>query len=380
MADTNTLDAQFVEQSNRFATKLFRQISAKTQENVVVSPFSISMCLTLAALGAGGLTAEEMYSVLEYGTPKEKQTVANNYSRLMARIATDSTVNVANKVYVMERYAVKSTFNEIATASFRSEAEPVNFADGAAAAKKINGWVEEKTNSKIKDLISPDALDELSRMVLVNAVHFKGTWTYQFDPTLTRPFPFWLNDTESREVPMMNIKKHFAYNNFEQHGFAALELTYSGSDMTMMILLPHERTGLAALEEKLPSLNLAELATQMHKQEVEVFLPKFKIEFTRDLNDDLTELGMGRMFSDSAEFPDLLEQNEPLKVSKVVHKAFIEVNEEGTEAAAATGMIMASFCLIISEPVKFVADHPFIYALMSRERSVFFIGKACKIR
>ncbi|XP_049299678.1 antichymotrypsin-2-like isoform X2 [Anopheles funestus] len=380
MADSNNLDAQFVGQSNSFATKLYQKISAQNAgENVVISPFSISACLSLAAMGASGLTEEEMYSVLEFGTPKEKQTVADNYRRLMARLATDSTVNVANKIYVMQNYAVKSTFNAIATDSFQSEAEAVNFAESAAAAKKINGWVEGKTNNKIKDLISPDALDELSRMVLVNAVHFKGTWTYQFDPSLTRPMPFWLNDKESRNVPMMNIKKHFAYNNFEQHGFSALELTYGGSDMTMLILLPNGRMGLAALEEKLPTLNLAELTTQMHKQEVEVFLPKFKIEFSRDLNEDLKALGMGRMFTDSAEFPDLLEQNEPLKVSKVVHKAFIEVNEEGTEAAAATGMIMATFCMIISEPVKFVADHPFIYALMSPEKSVFFIGKACKM-
>uniref|UniRef100_A0A1Y9H1W8 Serpin domain-containing protein n=1 Tax=Anopheles dirus TaxID=7168 RepID=A0A1Y9H1W8_9DIPT len=377
---SNTPNAQFVAQSNNFAVKLYQQVSAKNVgENVVISPFSISACLSLAAMGAGGLTAEEMYSVLQFGSPKEKQTVADNYRQLMARLSTDSTVNVANKIYVMQNYAVKSAFNAIATDNFRSEAEQVNFAESAVAAKKINGWVEQKTNNKIKDLISPDSLDEQSRMVLVNAVHFKGTWTYQFDPTMTRPFPFWLSETESRDVPMMNIKKHFAYNNFEEHGFSALELTYGGSDMTMLLLLPNERMGLAALEEKLPSLNLAELTTKMHKQEVEVFLPKFKIEFMRDLNDDLTALGMGRMFTDAAEFPDLLEDSEPLKVSKVVHKAFIEVNEEGTEAAAATGIVMMAFCLIISEPLKFTVDHPFIYALMTREKNVFFMGKTCNI-
>ncbi|XP_053662381.1 antichymotrypsin-2-like [Anopheles marshallii] len=380
MADSSNLDAQFVEQSNSFATKLYQKISAQNAgENVVISPFSISACLSLAAMGAGGLTAEEMYAVLAFGTPSQKQTVADNYRRLMTRLASDSTVNVANKVYVMQNYNVKSTFNAVAKESFQSEAEAVNFAESAVAAKKINGWVESKTNNKIKDLISPDALDELTRMVLVNAVHFKGTWTYQFDSKLTRPFPFWVSEKESLQVPMMNIKKHFAYNNFEQHNFAALELTYSGSDMTMLILLPHERAGLAALEEKLPSLNLAELTTQMHKQEVEVFLPKFKIEFTRDLNDDLKALGMGRMFSDSAEFPDLLEQNDPLKVSKVVHKAFIEVNEEGTEAAAATAMLMMTCAMITPMPITFTADHPFLYALRDSQRTILFMGKTVRV-
>uniref|UniRef100_A0A182QL06 Serpin domain-containing protein n=1 Tax=Anopheles farauti TaxID=69004 RepID=A0A182QL06_9DIPT len=381
MADSsNTPNAQFVAQSNNFAIKLYQQVSAKNAgENVVISPFSISACLSLAAMGAGGLTAEEMYSVLQFGTPKEKQTVADNYRQLMARLESDSTVNVANKIYVMQNYAIKSAFNSIATDSFRSEAEQVNFAESAVAAKKINGWVEEKTNNKIKDLISPDSLDAESRMVLVNAVHFKGTWTYQFDPNLTRPFPFWLSDTESRDVPMMNIKKHFAYNNFEEHGFSALELTYGGSDMTMLLLLPNERMGLSALEQKLPSLNLAELTTKMHKQEVEVFLPKFKIEFTRDLNDDLVALGMGRMFTDAAEFPDLLEQSEPLKVSKVVHKAFIEVNEEGTEAAAATGMMIMACSMIISMPKIFSADHPFLYALQDGHKNILFIGKTLQV-
>uniref|UniRef100_A0A1Y9H2D6 Serpin domain-containing protein n=1 Tax=Anopheles dirus TaxID=7168 RepID=A0A1Y9H2D6_9DIPT len=374
---SNTPNAQFVAQSNNFAVKLYQQVSAKNVgENVVISPFSISACLSLAAMGAGGLTAEEMYSVLQFGSPKEKQTVADNYRQLMARLSTDSTVNVANKIYVMQNYAVKSAFNAIATDNFRSEAEQVNFAESAVAAKKINGWVEQKTNNKIKDLISPDSLDEQSRMVLVNAVHFKGTWTYQFDPTMTRPFPFWLSETESRDVPMMNIKKHFAYNNFEEHGFSALELTYGGSDMTMLLLLPNERMGLAALEEKLPSLNLAELTTKMHKQEVEVFLPKFKIEFMRDLNDDLTALGMGRMFTDAAEFPDLLEDSEPLKVSKVVHKAFIEVNEEGTEAAAATGMIMMMRCMPMHP--YFTVDHPFLY-LLRHNQQIYFVGRVANV-
>uniref|UniRef100_A0AAG5D4W5 Serpin domain-containing protein n=1 Tax=Anopheles atroparvus TaxID=41427 RepID=A0AAG5D4W5_ANOAO len=380
MADT--VDTQFVGQSNEFAIKLYKQVSAQNAgENVVISPFSISACLSLAAMGAGGLTAEELFTGLHYGATAAgaKSTVADNYRRLMARLDTDRTVNVANKIYVQQGFSVKGAFNTIATDSFRSEAETVDFAQNTAAAKTINGWVESKTNNKIKDLISPDSLDDSSRMVLVNAVHFKGTWTYQFDPTLTRPFPFWTSETESRDVPMMNIKKHFAYNNFEEDGFSALELTYGGSDMTMLLLLPNERTGLAALEEKLPSLNLAELTTKMHKQEVEVFLPKFKIDFSRDLNEDLKALGMSRMFSDAAEFPDLLEGNEPLKVSKVVHKAFIEVNEEGTEAAAATAAVVRMKRAMPPRRVQFVVDRPFLYVLLlSGARQTAFIGRLAK--
>ncbi|XP_053674893.1 leukocyte elastase inhibitor-like [Anopheles nili] len=373
----NTVSSQFVQQSNKFAISLYQLVSAANPEgNVVISPFSIGACLSLAAMGAGGPTADEMFSALQFDSSKERQTVADNFRALTSRLMSDNTLTVANKIYVMKNYAVKGSFNAVASESFRSEAEEVDFGQNVAAAKTINGWVEQKTQNKIKDLISPDALDELSRIVLVNAVHFKGTWTYQFDASLTRPFPFWLNETESRDVPMMNIKKHFAYNNFEEDGFSALELTYSGSDMTMLILLPNERTGLAALEAKLPNLNLSELTTKMHKQEVEVFLPKFKIDFSRELNEDLKKLGMERMFSDAAEFPDLLEQNEPLKVSKVVHKAFIEVNEEGTEAAAATGMIMMMRCMPMHP--YFTVDHPFLY-MLRHQHHVYFIGRMMKM-
>uniref|UniRef100_A0A182IYC2 Serpin domain-containing protein n=1 Tax=Anopheles atroparvus TaxID=41427 RepID=A0A182IYC2_ANOAO len=330
-------------------------------------------------MGAGGLTAEELFTGLHYGATAAgaKSTVADNYRRLMARLDTDRTVNVANKIYVQQGFSVKGAFNTIATDSFRSEAETVDFAQNTAAAKTINGcWVESKTNNKIKDLISPASLDGSSRMVLVNAVHFKGTWTYQFNTTLTRPFPFWTSETESRDVPMMNIKTLFKYANFEEDGFSALELTYGGSDMTMLLLLPNERTGLTKLEKKLPSLNLAELTTKMYKQKVEVFLPKFKIDFSRDLNKDLKALGISRMFSAAAEFPNLLERNEPLEVSKVIHKAFIEVNEEGTEAAAATGVILTLRSGHFRSSMKrFVADHPFIFALMARKENVIIMGK-----
>ncbi|XP_050092124.1 serine protease inhibitor 42Dd-like isoform X1 [Anopheles aquasalis] len=372
-----TIDAQFVQQSNDFAVQLYKQVSAKNAgQNVVISPLSISGCLSLAAMGAGGLTAEELFAGLRYGKADQRQQVAESYGRLMQRLASDKTLAMANKLFVKEGYKVKSSFNEVATGSFQSEAQALNFAQNVESAKTINDWVEGKTNNKIKDLIAPDMLDDLTRMVLVNAVYFKGTWTYQFDPARTRPMPFWISATESLDVPMMNIKKHFGYNNFEDKGFSALELTYNGSDVTMLVLLPNERDGLAALEEKLPSLNLAEITSQLYKQEVEVFLPKFKIEFSLDLNDDLTELGMGRMFTDSAEFPELLEGNEPLKVSKVVHKAFIEVNEEGTEAAAATGMIMMLRCLPMHP--YFTADHPFVYFLRHQQQ-IYFAGRMAKI-
>lgn len=363
-----TPDALFVRKTNDFALELYKQVIANEKKNVVISPFSISTCLSFAAMGAGGLTAEEMFTVLKYD-PAQKSSVAENYGNIMANLDGNKSLKIANKMYIMENYSVKSNFHEIAKNSFRSEAESVNFGDNTATAKKINTWVEQKTNDKIKDLISSDSLDDYTRLVLVNAIHFKGTWTHQFNPESTRPMAFWISATESVDVPMMNTKKHFKHGVFDDLGLAALELTYSDSDVSMLILLPHERDGLAKLEENLLNIDISDMLGKMHSQEVEVFLPKFKIEFDLDLKETLEKLGMGTMFSDSADFSELLEQNEPLKVSKVVHKAFIEVNEEGAEAAAATGMIMMMRCMIIHP--YFTVDHPFLYILKQNDQMIF---------
>ncbi|ETN65416.1 serine protease inhibitor 4, serpin-4 [Anopheles darlingi] len=306
-------------------------------------------------MGAGGLTAEEMFGGLRYGKADRKEQVADWYGRLMRQLANDSSIAVANTLYVKEGYNVKRSFHDVATGSFQSEVHELNFAQNEAAAKAINNWVEKKTSNKIKDLIAPDMLDEFTRMVLVNAVHFKGTWKYQFNATNTRPMPFWLSDAKSQDIPMMYIKGRFGYKIIRDKGFSALQLSYSGSDTSMMVLLPNERNGLAALEEILPSLNLIELRKQLWRSEV--------------------ELGMGRMFSNAAEFPDLLESNEPLKISKAIHKAFIEVNEEGTEAAAATAFSAKFRTAKAPSVMQFKADHPFIYALLSQDKGVYFLGK-----
>lgn len=190
----------------------------------------------------------------------------------------------------MKGYSVKPTFQEIATNSFNSEAQDVDFAKNQQAAGIINSWVESNTNNKIKDLIKPDSLDSDTRMVLVNAIYFKGFWKHQFDKSLTFKAPFFINEADSVDVDFMRIKKHYNYGIFDDLDATALELPYKDSDITMMIILPNKRSGLADLENKLTSINICDLSKNMYDTEVNVEIPKFKIEFDIELNEPLKKV------------------------------------------------------------------------------------------
>jgi serpin B len=191
----------------------------------------------------------------------------------------------------MNNYSVKRSFNEVATKSFASEAQSLDFSQNTQSAATINGWVEANTNNKIKDLISADSLDSDTRMVLVNAIYFKGFWTYQFDPKNTFKAPFYLNDQDTVDVDYMKVKKHFKYGALPELDATAIELPYKDSDISMLIILPNTKTGLSALEGKLNTIDLGEVSNKLYSQEVNVELPKFKIEFDIELNEPLKKVG-----------------------------------------------------------------------------------------
>jgi serpin B len=191
---------------------------------------------------------------------------------------------------VMKNYSVKKSFNDVATKSFASEAQSLDFSQGQQSASTINGWVESHTNNKIKDLISADSLNSDTRMVLVNAIYFKGMWTHQFDKKDTFKAPFYLNDQDSVTVDFMKVKKHFKYGALPDLDATAIEMPYNNSDISMLIILPNSRTGLSALEGKLNTIDLGEISNSLYKQEVNVEIPKFKIEFDIQLNEPLQKV------------------------------------------------------------------------------------------
>ncbi|XP_053965605.1 serine protease inhibitor 42Dd-like isoform X4 [Anastrepha ludens] len=381
MPHRGQLSAQqdFARKSAQFAVNLFNFIYHKEpQNNIIYSPFSIQTCVSMARMGATGETAAELDRGL--GLPLNNEAaIANTFHNILADYVNSPILKIANKIYIMDTYKVQQEFNEIATTKFFSSAENINFANSEGAANTINKWVESKTNNLIKDLIPPAALSGETRIVLVNAIHFKGEWKHQFPKEATRDDNFYLNEVDSVRVPMMNLKATFGFTYLHDLDASVLEMPYKDSDLSMLVILPSSRTGLATLHEKLKSFDLSEITQRLTPTKVMVKFPKFKAEFEIELKEALENLGMKRMFSRDAEFGKMLDSDERLQVSKVIHKAFIEVNEEGTEAAAATAMTVMYCSFVAHQPPRFSADHPFIYLIRSGTHGQpLFVGEFVK--
>uniref|UniRef100_T1GWS3 Serpin domain-containing protein n=1 Tax=Megaselia scalaris TaxID=36166 RepID=T1GWS3_MEGSC len=332
---------KFKESSVKFSGELFSTIadSDNTTENIIISPLTVQTCVAMAYAGAIGETAQEMIKGLHL-VSDNKEKVAASYVELLDSLNSSPLVKIANKIYVNQDYKLRDSYKKITGKYFHSEADTLDVSDANAAANKVNKWVEEKTNNKIQNLISPDNINDLTRLVLVNAIYFKGNWAKKFRPNIIMKKPFYYSESDSMEVYMMSQKSKLRYGAFEDLEASVLELPYTNSNFSMLIILPNSRTGLKDVATKLKSKSIFKISKKMNETEVSVMLPKFKFDYSVELTEPLKKMGITKMFSNGAEFGNMLKEPEELKVSKVLHKAFIEINEEGTEAAAATGELL----------------------------------------
>ncbi|KAG5883830.1 hypothetical protein JTB14_033751 [Gonioctena quinquepunctata] len=348
---------ELVLQGNSEFTKNHYKVLAQDEGNVFFSPISIHAILSVVSQGAAGNTKNDLANTLNVPDVK---VAAEGYKDIMSRL---------NSV--------------LRPSHFLCDIQSLDFDKNIEAAKTINSWVLNKTKDKIKDLIDSKDLDKSTRLVLVNAIYFKGKWAEPFDAANTKTEKFYLDGTRINfvYVQMMHLNTKFHFKNDETLGAKVLELHYINKDVSMIIILPNERDGIKKLEEKLAQTDLTKITEHMYRPEVNVSLPKIMIEQTIDLKDSLTELGLGDMFTDTADFSGMLESPEALCVSKVVHKAFIEVNEEGSEAAAASAMAMKGIQCFWTAPTpeEFLVDHPFIVILgtkkTSEDRLILFYGR-----
>ncbi|XP_067005353.1 leukocyte elastase inhibitor isoform X2 [Anabrus simplex] len=361
-----------VQASNAFTTALY-QILSRQFGNMITSPLSANVVLAMAWLGADGETARQLAKGLYL--PQDRLQVESGFKMLLSSLKSTEgvTLDIANKMYVQKGFRVKDEFRKTVVDNFLSDVEQVDFTKNPRAARSlINQWVEERTQGKIRDLVSPGTLSGYTLLVLINAIYFKGDWQKAFEESSTVMAPFRLTRYVFVNVPMMQQTGTFSYGDFPELKFKALRLPYKGGTTSMLVILPDEIEGFKLLEANIVSLNIPDILTRMEEQEVNVFLPRFKIERTMNLQRILEQLGIMDIFKDGANFSGITDQG--IYVSNIVQKAFIEVNENGTVAAAATEV---DFDWRIGTPSAiFKADHPFLFFILDdASGAILFMGR-----
>lgn len=370
-----------IEGGNAFGAELYVRLAAKEKGNLFLSPTSVHTALAMTHAGAGGQTAEQMEKVLHLPLPREKLHEA--FGRLLAELNDPRRdreghpayqLVVANRLWGQQGYDFKPAFLGLLDAHYGAGLERVDFRDAQAASKKINDWVAEKTKEKIKDLVPPAAITPLMRLVLTNAIYFKSNWASKFSERATRDEPFHVSGDKKVQARMMHQLDRFGY--LETGTFQALQMPYRFHDLSMIMLLPKKRGGLPALEKRLSAKKLREWIGRIRYTRVRVAFPKFKFTSQFSLPEQLKAMGMPAAFDpERADFSGMTDE-EKLFIADVLHKAFVAVDEEGTEAAAATAVMMAATAAPVGEPKVFTADHPFLFLIRHRTSgAVLFMGR-----
>ena len=367
------------EGNNAFVFDIYAKLK-DNNGNLFLSPFSISTALAMTYAGARGDTATQMAEVLHFALDQEHLHPA--FFNLMQGLKAEPQksgfeLSIANALWGQAGYEFHQEFIDITQRYYEAGFKEVDFKTNAEEARGIiNKWVEDETKNKIKDLIRPGILTEYTRLVLTNAIYFKGKWALQFKKDETKPEEFELLTGEKIKVPMMNQTEEFNYT--ENETLQVLEMPYQGDRLSMVIFLPKEKKGISQLEDALNLENIKTWLATLRKQEVIVTMPKFKMTAEFELGATLQSLGMTDAFdkqkADFSGIAPLTLKEGWLYIDKVVHKAFVDVNEEGTEAAAATAVVMTEKA---GEPLLiFCADHPFIFIIRDRRSgSILFIGR-----
>ena len=376
--ETRTNDPGFIESPmnpDEFVFAFYSETVKKDEKsNVFFSPLSISTAFSIAYEGAKEETASQIQQVFgfEKDDSKRHQKISDILSRLNHK---DDWYNlqVANALWIKEGYQIKQDYIETAKKHYSSTVENVNFVtdDGV---NRINDWTKQKTNNKIQEILEPESTDDMTLMAITNAVYFKGKWGLQFNPDNTHEQPFWIDKNNSVQVPMMK-EVAAIYNYAETDHLQALELNYLGGDISMIVLLPKERDGLMTLEQSLDKKEFDSIKEKMTQHPLTVQIPRFDFETEYDLIPPLKRLGLEDAFEkNSANFHGITDAQ--MYLDKAIHKAFVNVNEEGTEAAAITALV-GRFTSGPPEPVaEFVADHPFMFAMQEKDTGeILFIGR-----
>uniref|UniRef100_A0AC35FIS5 Serpin domain-containing protein n=1 Tax=Panagrolaimus sp. PS1159 TaxID=55785 RepID=A0AC35FIS5_9BILA len=359
-----------IEAQTDFALSLLRENGFNS--STILSPISISIALAMVYLGAKENTAKQIKHTIAKGVADEE--IHAHFSSVLSRINSNNlnvTLESVNRVYLQNNFKLLDNYIEGIKQNYGGELEEIDFSKSSAAADKINEFVSKSTHDKIQNLISPNSLNDLTRLALINAIYFNGEWDEPFEVEITRNADFYVSPGNTKKVKMMSIESKFPY--FETNDYQMLGLPYKNQKVFMYVILPRERFGLENLVKNMNSSTLFNLLSKRSSTtKVDVQFPRFKIEASFELTNALKKLGITEAFEDNANFLGISEQGN-LKISQVVHKAFIEVSEEGTTAAAATHVGFQHKMFQI--PKTFSANHPFLFIIADDAHNIYFIGR-----
>ncbi|XP_014363628.2 antichymotrypsin-2 isoform X1 [Papilio machaon] len=364
--------ALLAEGNSKFTARMFTEVAKKNPQNsFVLSAFSVLTPLAQLSLASEGSSHDELLRAI--GLPNDEATkTAFTQVESYLRSVKGIDLRMANRIYVANGYTLNKDYAAVVRQTFQSEVKNVDFTASQSAAKEINTWVEQQTNNRIKDLVDPNSLDADTRAVLVNAIYFKGTWKDQFEKRLTSDNDFYLSHRKSIKVPTMYRKGDYNYGESAELNARILELPYVGDESAFYIILPNDVVGITELLDKVKdSSSLEKALSSLYEREVEAYIPKFKIETTTNLKEILPEIGVKDIFDASkANLSKLITNQNDLYISDATQKAFIEINEEGAEAAAANAFIITES---YTEPMIFAANRPFVFAIKV-DKTIIFNG------
>lgn len=369
-----------VEGNSAFALNLYQALKAE-DGNLFYSPYSISAALAMTYAGARGETEQQMADALNFDLPQNQlhpafnlldQELARRGEGAKGKDEEGFRLHVVNAIWGQKDYTFLPTFLDVLAENYGAGLRILDFANAPEESRlTINNWVSDQTENRIKDLIPPGMIDILTRLVLTNAIYFNAAWQYPFREEATKASPFYLLDGGEVTVPMMSQTESFGYA--EGDDYQAVEIPYDGSELSMVILLP--RSGhFKAFEESLNAERVSVIINALEPGQVTLAMPKFEFESAFQMKETLKAMGMPAAFSDMADFSGMTGGRD-LFISEVVHKAFVSVDEAGTEAAAATAVIMR-LTAVPAEPVKFTANRPFIFLIRDIETdAILFLGR-----
>jgi len=365
-------EKQLVKSDNKFGFKLFKEIIKEEKDkNVFISPLSVSMALGMTYNGANGSTQEAMQATLELSglTIQEVNESYKSLIELLTGLDPKVQFQIANSIWYRQEFSFEEEFINLCKTYFNALVRGLDFNDPNAA-DTINGWVEENTNGKIKEIVDKP-IDPLIVMFLINAIYFKGTWTYEFDEKLTKDDWFYLPDGSRKPCKMMEQRSE--YNYFSNPDFQAIDLPYGDGDFSMTIFLPHPQKDIDSLIAEFTEENWDNWINSFSKDSGDIYIPKFTLEYGIKLNDVLKALGMEIAFDPyRADFTRMYKPG-GIWIDKVKHKTFVKVNEEGTEAAAVTSVEMG-FVSVSGFYMR--VDRPFVFVIReNKSQTILFMGK-----